>query len=291
MMWKFVITILIYCAVPSHATFGDFFKSDKGPQVKHVAPSTYSVPIFKYGPPQMKFNGHGQGHPPPQQGHSGGFPGLTDKFNANSGGFPGGFPGLTDKFNAKKNFLSKSISKVSHGGPPRFPINLKSFGGPKPVYGPPQRPRPQFVPQHGGGGHSLPQVKGHCDGWIPILGPSVHQPEHHFHPEPHFHHAPEPQLQILEQPAVLPEATLPLDNIVPHENYGVPGHVEDNSLHVVQSNVGVGVEAVPAVEELHQHHVEQSFGDVNPAPIIPNVLSNELSGGFDIVKSHGIEVS
>lgn len=237
-MWKLVINVLIYCAVPSLATFGDFFKDTsnrrEAPVVKHVAPSTYSVPIFQYGPPKMKFNGPNQG---------------LDKFI-----------GLADKFK-KPNF--KSISKVSHG--PRFPMNIKNFGGPKLAYGPPP-PRRPYVQQHGLG-HTLPHVKGHCDGWIPILGPSISQEQNHI-PEPI--HVPE-QLH-------LPEPSFPVENFAPDTSYGPP---PEENLQVTHSHTAI--DTIPTDEV----HIENT---VEPGLQTPAILSNELSGGFDIVKSHGIEV-
>lgn len=242
-MWKLVISILIYCAVPSLATFGDFFKDTsnrrEAPVVKHVAPSTYSVPIFQYGPPKTKFNGQNQG---------------LDKLI-----------GLADKFK-KTNF--KGISKVSHG--PRFPINIKNFGSPKLAYGPPPR-RPYIPQQHG---YGTPQIKGHCDGWIPILGPSI-SPEPIHIPEPF--HIPE-QVHLPEESY---EQAFPVENFAPDTSYGPP--LEEN-LQITHSNSVV--DTVPTEEV----HIDNTVDAGLQTPAIPSVLSNELSGGFDIVKSHGIEV-
>uniref|UniRef100_A0A336K1P5 CSON011308 protein n=1 Tax=Culicoides sonorensis TaxID=179676 RepID=A0A336K1P5_CULSO len=261
MVFKLVASIFICCAVPTFATFGEFFKDSSNRReishVKHVAPSTYSVPIFQYGPPKLKLNVQKQGQ---------------EKFS-----------GLIDKFNKKPGF--KSISKVSHGA--RFPINIKSFGNHNIGHGQATHKRPSF-PQ--------PQIKGHCDGWIPILGPSVV-------PEP-LHIA-----QEVHQPESIHVQALPIENLNQHSTYGVPEAVQVQEpifaepLSVENHNQHLTY-GVPAEQKLQitQSHAIDSFSNndqntVNlidtglQAPALSSSLHDELSGGFDIIKSHGFELT
>lgn len=235
-------------------------------------PPSYSVPIHQYGPPKMKFTPH-------------------DK--------PSSFP---DIFNKKPGL--KSISKISHG--PRIPtkFNNKNIGL-KPNYGPPKRH--YFT-------HPAPQVKGHCDGWIPILGPTL--PEVHNAPSTSYV-APSISFGAPSASYGVPVASygtpsVSQNYVIPSTSYNVPSTSYDApstsyGLPSISAGSQSGIESdfhipgptygspEPQIQILHQDEVKhaieapletglQQIADVG-------IINNDHLDSFDIVKSHGIEVS
>lgn len=243
-------------------------------------PPSYSVPMHQYGPPKMKFTPH-------------------DK--------PSSFP---DLFNKKPGF--KAISKISHG--PRIPTSYNNKNiGLKPQYGPPKRH--YFT-------HPVPQVKGHCDGWIPILGPTL--PEAHNAPSSSTSYvapsisygAPSGSygapLVSYGTPSVsygtpstsygAPSASYSGPSIsygAPSPSYGAPSISLGSSHSSIGSDIHIPAPVYgapePQIEILHhdevKHDIEvpvetglQQLADIG-------IINNDQSDSFDIVKSHGIEVS
>lgn len=231
-------------------------------------PVSYSIPIQQYGPPKLNFGGGG----------------FNKKFiSGGHGNGHGSSGGHGSYVNFRGPSADKRVAPKPIYGPPRYGSPQPNFFQKKPSF-----PQKQFAPRPV---YGPPQKTQGCDGWTPIVGPTIN-----FAPQAEAHAAPVQIQAEVYAPSAEYGPPPPPPPPTPHQSYGPPSAPVE--IHAPASSYGpppAGLVQQPIIDEPHAPLGDNlHLPDVGPPAGFHNSIGGGIdfgSGGFDIVKSEGIEVS
>lgn len=285
-----ILIVLAVCTSPSLATLFNFKQAQRrepapvyGPPASHKYPGpppdvppppavSYSIPIQQYGPPKLNFANVGGGN-----GYK--------KFNGGYGGGGGGGGSYHGSFvNFKGPSAEKRVAPKPIYGPPRYGSPQPNFFHKKPAFSQKQfGPRPVYGP---------PLKTQGCDGWTPIVGPAIQAhplpaPQLEIHAPAQSYGPPQQEIHAPAQSYGPPQVEIH----TPADSYGPPPVPVE--IHAPASSYGpppAGLVQQPIIDEPHAP-LDQNLHlpDIGPPTSFLNSLG--VGGGYDIVKSEGIEVN